>query len=278
MLDQRLATRVENFVSRLKREGVCMHGFILDVRGEVKATAYYPPFEEGKAHRMYSVSKSMTALAIGLLLDEGKISLDDRIADYFRDYLPEKPDARLMRLKIRDMLRMATCYRATVYRETDDDWTKPFFTAASTHEPGTVFHYDTGCSQVLAALVARLTGQQVMDYLTARVFAPLGANDEKHWLRDPAGTCQGGTGLCMSLRDLHKVTRLVMDGGRGILPEWFCREMTKKHIDNYPAAGCRRILWFFTESWGKAAWGRVCGRAKLGAGTLRCLRLVDFFL
>ena len=75
MLDQRLATRVENFVSRLKRESVCMHGFILDVRGEVKATAYYPPFEEGKAHRMYSVSKSMTALTIGLLLDEGKISL-----------------------------------------------------------------------------------------------------------------------------------------------------------------------------------------------------------
>ena len=168
MLDQRLATRVENFVSRLKRESVCMHGFILDVQGEVKATAYYPPFEEGKVHRMYSVSKSMTALAIGLLLDEGKISLDDRIADYFRDFLPEKPDARLMRLKIRDMLRMATCYRATVYRETDDDWTKPFFTAASTHEPGTVFHYDTGCSQVLAALVARLTGQD-----PARVFKTL---------------------------------------------------------------------------------------------------------
>ena len=168
MLDQRLATRVEDFVSRLKRESVCMHGFILDVRGEVKATAYYPPFEEGEAHRMYSVSKSMTALAIGLLLDEGKISLDDRIADYFRDFLPEKPDARLMRLKIRDMLRMATCYRATVYRETDDDWTKPFFTAASTHEPGTVFHYDTGCSQVLAALVARLTGQD-----PARVFKTL---------------------------------------------------------------------------------------------------------
>lgn len=78
-----------------------------------------------------------------------------------------------MRLKIRDMLRMATCYRATVYRETDDDWTKPFFTAEPTHEPGTVFHYDTGCSQVLAALVARLTGQQVMDYLNERVFTPL---------------------------------------------------------------------------------------------------------
>ena len=53
MLDQRLATRVENFVSRLKRESACMHGFILDVGGAVKAPAYYPPFEEGKAHRLY---------------------------------------------------------------------------------------------------------------------------------------------------------------------------------------------------------------------------------
>ena len=192
MLDQRLATRVENFVSRLKRESVCMHGFILDVQGEVKATAYYSPFVEGEAHRMYSVSKSMTALAIGLLLDEGKISLDDCIADYFRDFLPEKPDARLMRLKIRDMLRMATCYRATVYRETDDDWTKPFFTAASTHEPGTVFHYDTGCSQVLAALVARLTGQQVMDYLTARVVTPRGHLPGRHRaVHVPARFAQG---------------------------------------------------------------------------------------
>ena len=148
-------------MSRLKRESVCMHGFILDVQGEVKATAYYPPFEEGEAHRMYSVSKSMTALAIGLLLDEGKISLDDRIADYFRDFLPEKPDARLMRLKIRDMLRMATCYRATVYRETDDDWTKPFFTAEPTHEPGTVFHYDTCCPVSRATSAASTCEQPV---------------------------------------------------------------------------------------------------------------------
>lgn len=233
MLDQRLKTRVENFVSRLRREDVCMHGFILSVGGEVKAKAYYAPFEEGRPHRMYSVSKSMTALAIGILIDEGKLSLDDHIVDYFADYLPEEPDPRLMRLTIRDMLRMATCYRWTAYREgVDENWTKPFFTAKSTHEPGTVFHYDTGCSQVLAALVVRLSGQEVIDFLNERVFGPIGAEDEKYWLRDPSGTCQGGTGLCMSLRDLHKVTRIVMAGGRGLIPRWFCEEMGKKHIDN----------------------------------------------
>ena len=89
-----------------------------------------------------------------------------------------------------------------------------FFTGTPTHEPGTVFSYDTGCSQVLAALVLRLSGQQVIDYLQERLFLPLGATDEKNWLRDPSGCCQGGTGLCMSLRDMHAVAQCILDGGR----------------------------------------------------------------
>ena len=154
MQDQRLRNRIDNFIRRLQREDVCMHGFILSVGGEIKATAYYAPFAEGQPHRMYSVSKTMTALALGILMEEGKCALDDHIVQYFPDYLPQEPDPRLMRLKIRDMLRMATCYRATTYREgVDENWARPFFTAASTHEPGTVFHYDTGCSQVLSVLV-----------------------------------------------------------------------------------------------------------------------------
>lgn len=262
MLDQRLKNRVENFVSRLEREDVCMHGFILSVGGEIKATAYYAPFEEGKPHRMYSISKSMTALAIGILLGEEKLHLADHIVDYFPDYLPEKPDERLMRLTIRDMLRMATCYRFTAYREgVDDNWTKPFFTATSTHEPGTVFHYDTGCSQVLAALVARLTGMEVIDFLNERVFTPLGATDEKFWLRDPSGTCQGGTGLCMSLRDLHKTARLVMEGGGGLIPRWFCEEMGKTQILN-PLNTHREEGY----GYGWQVWGTRAGWAMYGLG------------
>ena len=232
MPDNRLADRINRFVERLKKEDVNMHGFILTVNGQEKAKAYYAPFKEGQPHRMYSVSKTLTGIAVGMLIDDGKLSLDSHITDYFRDWLPENPDGRLLRLTIRDMLRMATCYRWTQYREgVDENWAKPFFTGAPTHEPGTVFYYDTGCSQAFAALVKRLSGQEVIDFLEERLFAPLGCQDERYWLRDPSGCCQGGTGLCMSLRDLHRVAVCLLNGGEGVVPAWFAKEMGKKHIE-----------------------------------------------
>ena len=192
MADNRLAARIDAFVKRLQKEDVNMHGFILSVNGQEKAKAYYAPFQEGIPHRMYSVSKTMTGIAVGMLIDDGKLSMDDHIVDFFQDWLPENPDGKLLRLTIRDMLRMSTCYRWTTYREgIDENWAQTFFTGTPTHEPGTVFYYDTGCSQVLAALVKRLSGREVIDFLEERLFSPLGCQDDRYWLRDPSGCCQG---------------------------------------------------------------------------------------
>ena len=232
MSENTLACRVRRFADRLYAEDVNMHGFMLSVKGALVAKAYYAPFAEGQPHRMYSVSKTMTGIAIGLLAEDGKLDLDQRVGTYFPDWMPHAPSEWLSALTIRDMLRMATCYPDATYSEDRDDcWAKTFFTAAPTHAPGTVFHYDTSCSQVLAELVRRLSGEQVMAFLEGRVFGPLGANDDKHWLLDPSGCCQGGTGLCMSLRDLHIVSQCLLEGGRGIVPAWYVRQMGQKHID-----------------------------------------------
>ena len=231
-MNKDLKMRVDAFIQRLAREDVNMHGFILSANGRRKAEAYYAPFRKGEAHRLYSVSKTFTGIAIGMLIDGGLLRMEDCICDYFRDWLPENPDGRLLRLTIRDMLCMSTCYRYTQYREgTDENWAKSFFTGRPTHEPGTVFYYDTGCSQALAALVRRLSGKETIDFLEGRLFLPLGAADEKYWLRDPSGCCQGGTGLCMSLEDMHRVAECIMDGGRDIIPGWYAREMGEKHIE-----------------------------------------------
>ncbi len=227
-----LRDRVQNMITRLEREDVNMHGWMLHAGGELKASAAYAPFRPDRPHRMYSVSKTMTGLAVGMLAEEGKLRLDQPVTDFFPDLLPPRPDPRLLRQTVRDMLRMATCYAQTAYREgVDEDWTRPFFTGTPTHEPGTVFHYDTGASQVLAALVRRLSGLEVIDFLEQRLFRPLGLRDERFWLRDPSGCCQGGTGLCMSLRDLHRVAVCLLEGGEGLVPAGYLREMTRKQID-----------------------------------------------
>ena len=271
MADNRLANRIDRLVKRFQREDVNVHGFILTVDGQEKAKAYYAPFREGEAHRLYSVSKTLTGIAVGMLADDGKISLDDHITDYFQDWLPENPDARLLCLTLRDMLRMATCYRWTAYREdADQDWSKPFFTGTPTHMPGTVFYYDTGCSQALAALVKRVSGQEVIDFLEERLFKPLGCTDEHYWLRDPSGCCQGGTGLCMSLRDIHRIALCLLNGGEGIVPGWYAEEMGKKHMETLLQTNEEERY-----GYGWQCWRTRAGWAMYGLGGQMCMVCPD---
>ena len=227
-----LSECVLRFTQRLQKEDVNMHGFLLSVRGKKIAEAYYAPFREGQPHRLYSVSKTFTGIAVGMLADNGRLTLDQHITDFFQDWLPDNPSPYLLHLTISDMLRMSTCYRRTAYREgIDSDWARSFFTGSPDHEPGMVFAYDTGCSQVLAALVRRISGMEVIDYLEEHLFHPLSCQDQRYWLRDPSGCCQGGTGLCMSLRDLHRIAECLLRGGDGIIPRWYAENMGKKHID-----------------------------------------------
>ncbi|MDD3335120.1 MAG: serine hydrolase [Eubacteriales bacterium] len=226
------ACAITRFVERLRQEDVCLHGFELRHNSAVRAEGYYAPFRKGEPHRMYSVSKSVVSLAIGLLAQDGVLRLDDRIASFFPDLLPANPDPRLLRLTMREMLRMATCYQRTTYREREDaNWAATFFSAPADHEPGTVFAYDTSCSQVLALLCQRLSGEPLLGFLNRRIFTVIGANDPKHWLTDPSGVPQGGTGLCMSLRDLGKLAQAILNDNSGAMPVSYLQKAVSRQID-----------------------------------------------
>ena len=264
-------------VDYLEAQQVCLHGFEVRRHGRVCAESYYAPFAPGQMHRMYSVSKTVTALALGVLLGDGRLSLEDRISSFFPDKLPERPDGRLMRLTLRDMLRMATCYPRTTYREgVDEDWAATFFVAKATHEPGTLFNYDTSCSQVLCALCQRLAGEDMLSFLERRVFRPIGATGEKAWLRDPSGVPQGGTGLMMTLRDLGFVAQLVADGGRGLIPADYIAAMTRRQIVNdrpsipEEAHGYGYQMWMTRDGWAMCGMGGQMAIYSPGTDTLLC--------
>ncbi|HEY8422871.1 MAG TPA: serine hydrolase [Thermoclostridium sp.] len=227
---------VLNFIDELESEELCMHGFIMIKDGKVFAEGYYAPFHADFPHRMFSISKSYTSVAIGLLQEEGKLSIDDKICDYFPDKLPAVVHPFIAATTIRDMLKMASPHKSTTYKLMDcDDWVKTFFHVEPVRYPGTSFVYDTSASHVLAALVERLSGMPILDYLKVKVFDKLGCTGEFRWLTDPMGVSMGGSGLICTLRDMTRFALMCMnDGeynGRQIVPREYIRDATSKQIN-----------------------------------------------
>ncbi len=228
---------VIDFLDELDYEDLCMHGFVMVKDRKVFSEGYYTPFHEGFQHRMYSVSKSFTSVAIGLLIEEGKLSLDDKIYDYFSDKLTgEEVHPYIKLTTIRDMLCMATAHKSTTYNQVkSDDWVKTFFTVSPVRYPGTSFVYDTSSTHVLSALVEKLSNMSLFEYLKSKVLNEIGFSRNSKWLTCPMGICRGGGGLICTLRDLVKFAYVCMNdgqyGGRQLIPRDFIRAATKKQID-----------------------------------------------
>ncbi len=226
------ARAVLAFLNALDKSKVNMHGFLMLRNGDIAAQGYWKPYVKETPHRMFSVSKSMTSLAIGILAGDGLLKLNDPIGAYFPEYLPDPVPGPISRMTIRHMLMMATAHRSSTYKQVrDDNWTRTFFTMPPDNEPGAVFAYDTSASHTLAALVQKCTGQTLLAFLEERLFKPLGLNGTMRWLTDPVGVCQGGSGLVCTLHDLGQVAACCLRGGDGFVPEDFLRAATAKQID-----------------------------------------------
>ena len=233
---ERILEKVEQFKKIITTKRVTLHGFALVHGLEMIAEEYYAPFHEKSLHRMFSVAKSFTSLAIGLLCEEGKISLDDCICDYFPEKLPEEgAHPWLAEMTIRQMLMMATCYASTTYKRYDsDDWTESFFRVEPDHPAGTLFSYDTSSSHTLAALVEKLTGMSMLDYLREKALDKIGFSKEAYIIPDEVGVSQGGSGLVCTLRDMTAVACLCKDlgmyQGEQLLPKWYIEEAMANSI------------------------------------------------
>ena len=225
-----------NFLQRIDSERICMHGFLLVRRNRIAAEGYWTPWSAERKHRMYSVSKSFVALAVGMMIDEGRLTLDDRVADYFPDKLPDKLHPWLAASTVRDLLTMSTAHSSTSYTRDDPDWVWTFFNRTPSHPPGTIFSYDTAATVVLTATVERLAGMPFLDYMRPRFLDRIGFSPDAWCVRTPEGGSWGGSGVICTLRDLARVALACMNGGmwgeERVLPEEYVRAATSKQIDN----------------------------------------------
>lgn len=193
-----------NFINRMSHRKVPMHSLLLMRHDKLVFEGYYAPYTADTLHRMFSISKSFTSIAIGLLAEEGKISLDDTIVKYFPEKLPPEVHPWIASMTIMDMLMMRSCHASTTYKlNMASDWVESFFTTPPTHPPGKLFHYDTSAAHTLCALVEKMTGMVMLDYLKEKLDC-LGFSKQSYMLKDPFGVSIGGSGLVALPMDLLK--------------------------------------------------------------------------
>ncbi len=192
------------FTKRLAARRIPMHSLLLMRHDKLIFQGYYAPCRADTPHRMFSISKSFTSIAIALLAEEGKLSLDDPIINYFPEKLPEQVHPWISAMTIRDMLMMRSCHAATTYKlNMEADWVESYFTTPPTHPAGTLFHYDTSAPHTLCALAEKITGLSMLDYLKKKL-APLGLSEKSYMVKDPFGVSMGGSGLVALPMDLLK--------------------------------------------------------------------------
>lgn len=227
---------IEEYLRLLSKERLAMHDLLIVRGGKLCFETYWKPFTSTFRHRLYSCSKSIVSTAIGLLIEHGLLSLEDKAVSFFSDKAPKDMNPWLAEMTIRDLLRMATCYeQGASYKPHDPDWEATFFTAQVSHKPGQVFSYCTTATTMLCMIIKRVTGKEFMEYLRP-VFDELGISHEAFCVETPCGHEWGGSGVCFTAREFAKYADLCTHygnyNGRQLLPAGYMREATSKQIDN----------------------------------------------
>lgn len=228
---------LKNFLTRLEQQDLPLHSAIIMRGDQVCMESYYAPYTRESLHRMFSITKSFVSIAIGFLEADGLLSLDDYIVDYFPEKLPAQGAYPYMKmLTIRQMLTMTSCHDKTTYKGANcDDWTSTFFTTPPTHVPGTNFSYDTSSTHTLSALVEKLTGMELLNFLRMKFLDELDFSKDAYILKDPVGVSMGGSGLCCTSYDILKVMYCIakhgMYQGKQLLPKEYIETAVKKHSE-----------------------------------------------
>ncbi|MFD5017685.1 serine hydrolase domain-containing protein [Paenibacillus sp. NPDC058367] len=230
---------ISSFIDAVETQSLGLHSFMLLRHGYVVSEGWWSPYKSDLPHMLFSLSKSFTSTAIGIAVTEKLITLDNSVISFFPEEAPATITDNLSNMTIRHLLMMGTGHVVdtmdTLHKSADGNWVKAFFSVPVEKQPGTHFLYNTGATYMLSAILQRVTGQTLLEYLEPRLFAPLGIHGAT-WQSCPRGINTGGFGLSITTEDIAKFGQLYLQKGiwnnQRILPEQWINEATSKHISN----------------------------------------------
>lgn len=246
---------VREFVESADRINT-LHSFMIVRHGQVIGEGWWKPEAPDKPHVLHSLSKSFNSTAVGLAIAEGKLSLEDPVLKFFPADAPPEPSDNLKAMKVRDLLTMSCGHDTEPKAVAGAPSVKQFLAHPVPHQPGTHFQYNTMGSYTLSAIVTKVTGQTVLDYLGPRLFEPLGI-EHPDWQSSPEGYSLGGYGLKLCTEDIAKFGQLYLQkgkwNGKKLIPQKWVEEATSKQVPN-DQEGHSKIGIDWTQGYGFQFW------------------------
>ena len=211
-----------------------MHHFMALRHGKVICECNFAPYPKGMWHITHSMCKSITGMAIGMLIEEEKLKLDENIYDIFSDHMNAFSKIFRPVITVENLLTMTS---GVTFNESGivsgNDWLGSFLNASVNGKPGTEFQYNSLNTYVLSAIVTKRTGETLTEYLTPRLFGPLGIT-KYYWETCPKGITKGGWGLFLCAEDMAKLGQLYLQrgkwNGQQLVSEYWIEISTARHL------------------------------------------------
>ncbi len=238
------SSAIESFMRTVENNRLAMHSIVIARGDSIVYKAYYPPFTAEKEHRLYSVTKSFVAIAVGFAIDDGLLTIDDLLCDHFPAEAKLQNDSNFLKLTIRNMLMMATAGMDTYWFDAiPEDRVAHYFQSEKyqSHPGGTYFSYDSSGSFVMGALVERLTGKDLVTYLSEKLFDKIGVKGPVRCLKCPGGHSWGDSAFLMRSEDLLLVMKFLMNGGSWNGEQLLSADFVKEATSNLISTGDRTV-------------------------------------
>ncbi len=211
-----------------------IHHVMVVRHGKVIAELHPTPFRAEDSHTLYSASKTFTSLAVGLAIDENLLRLDDRVMTFFPDKRTNHVSDNMAAMTVRDLLMMASGVKPDwTMRNNSMDWVKDWLAKPVDDKPGSLFQYDSMCTFMLSAIVQRVTGQTMLEYLQKKLFAPMHITIAD-WETSPDGINTGGWGLRVQAETMAKLGLLLLNKGN-----WNGEQLVSA---DYVTQACSRLI------------------------------------
>ncbi len=241
---------IKKMTEEMAFSGINLHSLMVIRNGKVGVECYSSPLTADNIHMVYSVSKAFLSTAYGFALAEGKIQRTTRLADVFPKECKRNKSKALEKITIHHLLTMSAGKQTAIKSVKDRDWLKTFVSSKQIFEPGEGFRYVSDNYYVAALMLCKVLGESITDYLTPRLFEPLGI-DVPFWEKSPDGIEAGGWGLMLKTEDMAKFILCYLNDGiyndKQIIPSWWVKEATsvivntediEKHNDSAAGYGC----------------------------------------